>query len=169
MARFEFKLEAALDQRKRAERERQLVVARLEQQRVAIESRVKDVQQRLSAERDTLRVLLGGGQRGSTPGAGVSVTAVRMQATAGLHGFTELRTLAVELAGVLKRLETARAHLLAATVARKAVDKLRERQLERWKREQERRESAELDDLTLMRAARTGGGLDPSTMEGSHW
>jgi flagellar biosynthesis chaperone FliJ len=160
MARFEFSLEAALEQRRRVERERQLAVAKLEQSRVQIESRVKAVQQRLTTERDELRTLLSPGAGGRGGGGGgvatVSVTSIRMQATAGLHGLSELRTLAIELAGVLKRLEGARSQLLAAAVARKAVEKLREQRLAEWKREQDHREAAELDDLTLMRAAPTG-------------
>ncbi|HZW07177.1 MAG TPA: hypothetical protein VFF65_08630 [Phycisphaerales bacterium] len=151
MAKFEFSLEAALEQRRRVERERQLVVARIEQARVRLEERVKTVQSRLVQERDDMRALLGPGGRAAGGAASVSVSSVRLQATAGLHGLAELRTLAVELAGVLKRLEVARVQLTAAAVARKAVEKLREQQLARWKAERDRRESAELDDLTLMR------------------
>lgn len=160
MAVFHFSLEAALEQRKRVERERQLAVAKLEQARVQIEGRVKAVQQRLTAERDELRALLGPSMSGGATSTAtrVSVASVRMQATAGLHGLAELRTLAIELAGVLKRLEGARAQLMAAAVARKAVEKLREQRLAAWKHEQDRKESAELDDLTLMRS---GGTPDP--------
>lgn len=159
MPRFVFNLEAALEQRRRVERERQLAVAKIELARVQVEQRVRAVQGRLVQERDDMRGLLGPG------GAGVGrvvVTSVRLQATAGLHGLAELRTLAIELAGVLRRLETARAQLTAAAVARKAVEKLREQRHARWKLEQDHRESAELDDLTLMRAA----GRDGGTLEG---
>lgn len=152
MARFEFNLETALEQRRRVERERQTAVARLEQARLSAQGRVAAVQQRLVQEREQMRSMLGGGA--------VPVSGVRLQATAGLRGIAELRALAVELAGVYKRLETARAELLSAAVARKAVEKLRDKQLARWKSEQERRESAELDDLTLMRAAQNAAGVD---------
>ena len=162
MARFEFSLEAALEQRRRVERDRQLAVAKIERTRVEIEGRVKAVQERLTMERNDLRALLGSGAgEGGAVGGGVgrvSVGSVRLQATAGLHGLSQLRTLAIELAGVLKRLEAARVQLLAAAVARKAVEKLREQQLARWKQEQAHKEAAELDDLTLMR---TGRSVDP--------
>ena len=159
MARFEFSLEAALEQRRRVERDRQLAVAKIERTRVEIEGRVKAVQERLTMERNDLRALLGNGANGSGGGAGqVLVSSVRLQATAGLHGLAQLRTLAIELAGVLKRLEAARTQLLAAAIARKAVEKLREQQFTRWKQEQAHKESAELDDLTLMR---TGRSVDP--------
>jgi flagellar export protein FliJ len=118
------------------------------------------VQGRLVQERDDMRALLGPG--GGAGVGRVAVTSVRLQATAGLHGLAELRTLAIELAGVLRRLETARAQLTAAAVARKAVEKLREQRHARWKLEQDHRESAELDDLTLMRAA----GRSDGTLEG---
>jgi len=159
--KFVFNLEAALELRRRVERERQLAVARLEQGRVTLEDRVRTVQQRLVRERDDMRALLGPGSAGI---GRVSVASVRLQATAGLHGLAELRTLAVELAGVLKRLELARNQLTQAAVARKAVEKLRQQRFERWKREQDHREAAELDDLTLMRAggARVGDeGAEP--------
>ena len=157
MARFVFSLEAALEQRRRVERDRQLAVAKLERDRVAIEERVKAVQGRLTQERNDMRTMLGGP---AGTGTRVAVTSIRLQATAGIHGIVELRTLAIELAGVLKRLETARAHLMAAAVARKAVEKLREQQLNRWKLEQAHKEAAELDDLTLMRAGHANGTLE---------
>jgi flagellar export protein FliJ len=156
--RFVFNLEAALEQRRRVERERQLAVAKIEAARVKLDERVKTVQARLVQERDDMRSLLG--PRGTGVGQ-VSVNAVRLQATAGLHGLAELRTLAIELAGVLRRLETARTQLTVAAVARKAVEKLREQQLARWKAEQAHRESAELDDLTLMRWGNGSNAEDP--------
>lgn len=157
MPRFVFSLEAALEKRRRIERERQLVVAKLERTRVDLDERVRAVQGRLTQERNDMRSLLGPG------GAGIGrvvVSSVRLQATAGLHGLAELRALAIELAGVMKRLESARAQLTAAAVARKAVEKLRQQQLERWKAEEARRESAELDDLTLMRFGRVEDTLE---------
>lgn len=146
MPRFLFNLDAVLDDRRRKERDRQLVVARIERQRVAIEQRVKTIQDRLVSERGALRDQL-------RPGQAVAIDQVRYQMSASIHGIVELRRTAIELAGTLKRLESARADLLRAAIDRKAVEKLRERRLERWKREQAHREAAELDDLTLMRRA----------------
>lgn len=157
MPRFVFNLEAALEQRRRIERERQLVVAKLERQRVELDERVRAVQGRLTQERNDMRALLGAEGEGV---GRVVVSSVRLQATAGLHGLAELRALAIELAGVMKRLEAARTQLTGAAVARKAVEKLREQQLERWKAEEARRESAELDDLTLMRFGRVEDTLE---------
>ena len=159
MARFVFSLEAALEQRRRVERERQLSVAKIEMARVQAEDRVRAVQQRLTTERDDMRALLSSRERGAGERALVSVNSVRLQATAGLHGLAELRTLAIELAGILKRLETARTQLMAAAVARKAVEKLREQQLNRWKLEIARKEASELDDLTLMRTGRADDSI----------
>lgn len=159
MDRFVFSLESALEQRRRVERERQLAVAKIEMARVQAEDRVRAVQQRLTTERDDMRALLSSRERGSGERALVSVNSVRLQATAGLHGLAELRTLAIELAGILKRLETARTQLMAAAVARKAVEKLREQQLNRWKLEIARKEASELDDLTLMRTGRADDSI----------
>jgi flagellar export protein FliJ len=144
MAKFVFQLEAVLEDRRRAERQRQVAVSHMERRRVAIEVRVKGIQARLVDERRALRGEL-------EPGRAVALDRVRLQMGASIHAVVELRRTAIELAGVLKRLDAARAELLTAAIRRKAVEKLREQQLARWKLEQSRREAAELDDLTLMR------------------
>jgi flagellar export protein FliJ len=59
----------------------------------------------------------------------------------------------VRLAGVQKRLEMARLDLIAATAERRGVEVLRERRFEAWKREQDRREAAAMDEMAVMRAS----------------
>ena len=51
------------------------------------------------------------------------------------------------LAELETQVEAARQHLLNATQQRKALDLLRERDHLEWKREQDRKETAELDEL----------------------
>jgi flagellar export protein FliJ len=149
VAKFVFKLEAVLEQRRGVERQRQLALGQIEATRIEVEGRVQAVRMRLEERRSDLRERLSGG-------GAVEVSAVRLQSSAALFGMVELRRLAIELAGVLKRVEAARAELLRATIARKAIEHLRTTAYEQWKREAARKEAAELDDLTLMRIARSG-------------
>lgn len=58
------------------------------------------------------------------------------------------RQLVQRLAQLEPQIEEARNELLRATQQRKALELLRERDLEAWKREIERKETAELDELS---------------------
>jgi len=60
----------------------------------------------------------------------------------------------LELAGIHRRLETLREGLRAASRARRAVEILKERRFEAWRREQDRREQAELDEMAVIRGSR---------------
>ena len=62
----------------------------------------------------------------------------------------------LELAGLLRRLESARAELLEAAKRRKAVELLKDRRFEEWRSDQNRRELAAVDELAVMAAGRRG-------------
>lgn len=145
--RFIFSLEPVLEQHRRVEEARLRALAAVERERVALEDRARALQGDLAAARADLR------DRLASPGAAGGVGAVRMQANASLRITLELQQCALALAGVLRRLERARAELVAATTARKAVERLRERRLAAWRAEESRREVRELDELTTMGAA----------------
>ena len=150
MARFVFKLQPVLEQRERNERDKMLVVAELERARLALESRIRMCQQMMSDERRTLAQALGVGQR-------VDLQAVKLQAGASLkHNFDAQRAV-LELAGVYRKLESARAELAQASASKKAVEMLRDQQREAFEREQDRRETRELDEMSVMRHARREG------------
>lgn len=155
MARFVFELQAVLDQRTQAERQRQLQVAGLEAERLRLESEIRECQRRIESAREELRRALGAERTG--PGS-ADLLAARRQAAASLHLLAQAQQAALRLAGVLSRLDRARADLLGATIARKAVEALRDRRLTAWKAEQDRRESAALDELGVMRAGRPDAG-----------
>ncbi|MGD9689589.1 MAG: flagellar FliJ family protein [Phycisphaerales bacterium] len=161
MARgFEFELQAVLEHRERLERARQGEVARIEGERMAIEGRIRGIQQAMSDGRRHLRdALQGGGVGAGEPGAEgrsrpVRIDAARIAANSSLHDVVRLQRAAIELAGVHQRLAGARQRLLAATVSRKAVETLRTRRYTEWKRRMNRLEESELDDLAVMRAGR---------------
>jgi len=144
MPRFRFNLDAVLKLRRREERDKQLVVAAFEQERLALEDRIRSLQRGIVQERLDLRDRLGGDS------ATVRLTDVRVQANAGLHMVARAQRAVLELAGVHKRLEFARNELLETTKKRKAVETLRDRRFDEWRSEQNRREAAELDELSVM-------------------
>jgi len=148
MPRFRFNLDAVLKLRRREERDKQLVVASFEQERLALEDRIRSLQRGIVQERLDLRDRLGGD---STT---VRLVDVRVQANAGLHMVARAQRAVLELAGVHKRLEFARNELLETTKKRKAVETLRDRRFDEWRSEQNRREAAELDELSVMAAHR---------------
>lgn len=148
MPRFRFSLEPVLEQRRRAEERCQLAVAELERQRIDIEGAIRACQNGIVREKADLRAALGTGQ------GRVALRDARMQAAAAFSLDTRARQEVLRLAGLHKRLEAARAELLRAATARKAVELLRDRRWEAWKHEQSRLESAQADELAVMSAAR---------------
>ena len=150
MARFVFELESVLTQRQREERDRQLAVAALERRRLELEEFIRGCQRRIEQEREDLRGQLGSGEETVR----VDMDGVRVQANAGLHMVARAQRAAIELAGVHRRLETARTTLIEATTGRKAVERLRDRRYEAWLEAQKKAEAAEVDELATMRAGR---------------
>ncbi len=80
-------------------------------------------------------------------GEGGRFGAVREQALA--VGALDRRAAGIggRLGEVIERLEEARAELVEASADRRAIELLRERRYELWRREQLRREQRELDDV----------------------
>jgi flagellar export protein FliJ len=142
--KFRFALQAVLDQRERVEQQKQRAVADLEGQRAMIEGKLRGFQQAITQEKTDQRAKL---REGDVAGArGQAAAIVKLAAAA--------QRVVLELAGVHKRLEAARADLLLAAMRRKAVELLRERRHEEGRLDLERRESAEMDEMAVMRAAR---------------
>lgn len=151
MPKFIFQLQALLDQRSHAERQKQLAVAAVERQRVDLESRVTDRQSEIRSHKSDLRSLL------STPGTrGVDFRTVRIQANASLHAQLTTHRLALQLAGLYQRLDLARKELREAATRRRAVELLKQKRFEAWKREQNRLETDELDEIAMSRQQRSG-------------
>lgn len=150
MAAFVFELEVVLEQRRRVEKDRQRALGEVLSQRVAVLQRVEDVYAGMRSGHDELRAIL-------RPEAGlVPIDRVRRQASSSLHAIVLVQRAAIELAGINKRIEAARAELLKASISRKAVETLRERRYRAWKLEQDRLEAAAQDDLNVMRHGRRG-------------
>lgn len=155
MAQFRFNLEHVLEQRRRAERDAQVAFAAINRERIGLESTIRGFQNSIVGFKRDLRGALSGERDvEETAGAPVTLLDVRLQAGASLMVMGKAQASVLELAGVHQRLEIARTALLDAAKARQAVELLRERKFEQWKREEARREAIELDDLTTMRFGR---------------
>src|SRR5260221_10470421 len=102
MARFRFELEVVLEHRRRLEQERQRVVAELESRRVAIEDTIRSCQAGLVRERAEMRSLL----------EAADIRGARFQAGAANRLVSHAQRAVLELAGLHKRLDAARAALL---------------------------------------------------------
>lgn len=152
--RFVFKLQPVLEQRKRVEQEHQLRVAELERERLGVEDRLREVQAGIIAGRQTLRDELGG-----TGGGSVVLDSVRLQASSSLHLLARAQQIALELAGVHKRLGAERERLIRATSDRKAVELLRQKRYDEFVQEQKKKEQTEMDEMTVMRHARRGADV----------
>lgn len=169
MARFVFELESVLEQRRREEEVQQRAVAELERERLDLEARIRADQAAIREEHDALRAELTRVRAGDDDEAigGVSVPLVRRQAHASLAMIARTESRVRELAGLHERLARARLGLLEASIKRKALETLRERRHEAWKRAVKRREASETDDLAVMRAGRRdSSGLGTARAEG---
>ncbi len=150
MARFVFELEAVLEQRRAAERAKQLAVAALERERMELEARLREIQEGIVREKEDLREHLSPGSGGGA----VDLRTVRLQAGASLRMVGLAHREALRLSGVLARLRGVRLELMEATTRRRAVETLRERRRAAWRLAESRREAAALDEIGVMSAAR---------------
>jgi flagellar FliJ protein len=145
-ARFNFALEPLLEARRRLEQDRQRVVAQIERERLQLEGSLRRQQLALQEDRRSLQVALTGR---------IDTQILRMQASSSLALTRKAQRIVLELAGVHRRLEAARGELVEASRRRRVVERLRERRFERWKAALDKAETAALDELAVIQAART--------------
>jgi flagellar FliJ protein len=138
MAKFAFKLEPVLRQRKMIEDQKQRELAKLIRHRMIFHNQLRSIQSELS---DSKRQL--------TDGLVGEVDMIRVSQFARFSGQSQVRaqTIVRELAGLESRIAEAQKQLVEAMRQRKALDLLREKQYEQFKRTQQRREASRLDDL----------------------
>lgn len=156
MKPFVFKLQPVLDQREREERDKRAALARFERLRVELENRIRGYQESIvRAKRDVHEQSMEPTGDGSMR---VDVRSMRLQMNAALQMKGKAQMLVVRLAELNKDLEKARKALAEARARRRAVEILKEKAHEAWKRERDRREARELDDINSLRAAREAMG-----------
>jgi flagellar export protein FliJ len=145
MAKFVFRLDPLLKARRRAEEDAQRAVAQLQRQRMALEDTLRRYQQRITHGKEALRGALAGS---------IDMRALRLEAGASLHLIRKAQQVVLQLAGLGKRQESARATLIEARKRRRALELLRERRFEQWKTRLAKAETAQLDELATAAAAR---------------
>ena len=84
----------------------------------------------------------------------IDANTLRGQANASLAGMRDAQRVVLELAGIHRRLQGVVEELRAASRDRRAVEILKERRFEAWRREEDQREQAELDEMAVIRGAR---------------
>lgn len=139
MARFKFRLEPVLKMRKRIEQDRQRELALRESKLVELQNELKRMDSTLQSTAEELRKnhLTGRIDLGFLTAHRRFLGAMQRQ---GIE-------VAQKIAAQQLKVNEARAHLAEAAKHRKAIEKLRERQLERWQQDQSRRELADLDEI----------------------
>ena len=138
MAKFVFKLAALLRQRKREEQECQRLLAEQAAAVNAAEEAVRRINEAVQAGHEDVRSHLKGQlDMGFLTAHRRFMIAMQRQAT----------DLVQKVAVAKRLLEEARVKLAEAAKRRKAIEKLREKQLERWAADQTRRETALSDEI----------------------
>jgi len=146
MARFEFRLEALLTHREQIEKEKQRKLAAVGQQIQAVVRHIQETQSRIAEENRTL------GAKELTGSLDMQYIATEKRYVGNLH----LRiALAMDrLRELEKQQAAARAELLRAATDRKVIEKLRDKQLAAWRRELDRKDAAQTDEIGIQLAAR---------------
>ena len=150
MARFVFSLEPVLKARRRSEETFQRDVAGIERERMRLEEILRGHQRNLVSNKDVLREGLTGL---------IEVRDLRLHANASLQVMRRAQQIVLELAGVYKRLEAARTRLIEASRRRRAIEFVRDRRYEQWKADLNKAETAALDELAVIAAARKESDL----------
>ncbi len=139
MARFIFKLQAVARQRELIEQQKQRALGGLRMQMGALEARLRALDGQMRAVNEDLRTnhLRGPLDVSYLAAHRRYVLATQRQGIA----------LAQQMGALQRQIEQAQAELAEAAKNRKAIEKLREKQFERWKAEQDRKEMADLDEV----------------------
>jgi flagellar FliJ protein len=148
MARFVFKLEGVLRHRANIEQQRRRELATVEAQMASLEAQLRALDAAVRASETDLRENRLVGRLDMAFLAAHRRYAISMQRKA--------MATAQKMAGMQRQLETARQNLAEAAKQRKIIEKLRDRQLTRWKAEQARHELMELDEIAMRLSYQNG-------------
>lgn len=148
MAKFVFQLEAVLRQRQHVERQRQRELAEVQAQVAGFQDELRLLNGRVQNSTEDLR------QNHLTGKLDLSFIAAHRRFMLAMQrkGVELMQKMAL----LQRQVEQARAALAEAAKQKKIIDKLRERQHERWLAEQNRREMLELDEIGTQLSYRNG-------------
>lgn len=141
MARFVFRLEGLLEARRRDERECQRGVAECRAVVVEIERQITAGEAEVRESMELVRQMHLGGKIDLAFLAAHRRFAAAMQRRGVALG--------QKLAAARAKLAEAQVRLVEAAKRRKAIEKLRERQMERWRLDLEQKERRELDEIGM--------------------
>ena len=146
MAKFVFKLEGVLRQRKHVEQEKQRVLAMKQRSFGELQGTLRRLQETVQATNDEVRNnhLVGRLNMDFIAAHRRFLTGMQRQAMAVIQ----------KMALAQRAVDEARAELAEAARRRKVIEKLRERQFQRWRAELDRREQAEMDEIGMQLAYR---------------
>jgi flagellar FliJ protein len=149
MPRFKFQLEGVLQHRKNIEEQKQRALAPILAEMQRLKNELSDLDQTARTAVADLR------DNRLTGQLDLSFLAAHRRFT----GSVQRKALAIaqKMALVQREIDKARAELAEAAKQRKIIEKLRERQLQRWQDQQNRQENEELDDIGMQLAFRQLG------------
>jgi flagellar FliJ protein len=145
MAKFRFRLQAVLRHRLQIEEERQRALATVQQQLTTLTNELKAMDDQVEQANQDLRTnhLVGPVNVGYLTAHRRFIVGVRRQAM----------LLVQRMALVQKQVDEARLALAEAAKQRKIIEKLREKQLDRWRQEAARKEGDALDEIGMQISA----------------
>jgi flagellar export protein FliJ len=146
MAKFNFKLEGVLRHRKNVERERQRELALLQAQLQQLENQLRELDQEVQSASGELR------QNRLIGRLDLNYLAAHRRFVGAMQkkGMGLVQRMAI----VQKQVDEARRALAQAAIQRKAIEKLREKQHQRWQDEQNRRQTEEIDEIGMQLTCR---------------
>jgi flagellar FliJ protein len=154
VARFIFKLEGVLRQRKHVEREKQRALAFKQQALVGLQAQLQRLQ-------DTVQQANGDVRTNRLVGRlDMQFLAAHRRFLAGMQ--RQALGIVQKIALAQRAVDESRAELAEAARQRKVIEKLREKQFERWRAEQNRRELAQLDEIGMQLAYENLTGDSPA-------
>jgi flagellar FliJ protein len=141
MAQFTFSFAGVLRHREHVEQECQRAVAGVQQRMREAQDALRELDQSMQGNIADVRNnrLVGRLDMGFLAAHRRYIASVQRKGT----------TMAQKMALIQRELDTARAALSEAAKQRKILEKLREKQLQRWTMEKDRKESAELDEISM--------------------
>jgi flagellar FliJ protein len=142
VAKFTFKLESVLEQRRHVERQRQRDLAAAQRKVLGLQAELDALVAVRRASAKDLRT------RGKLSAAAL---AAHQRFAAGTRH--KVAALDRAIADARRELEAAQIALLEAAKQRKVIEKLREREQMRWASEMRKRETAESEDIAAARRA----------------
>lgn len=145
MAGFTFELEPVLHQRRVAEEQAQRELAQYLRRQLILRTQIRQAQDGIRQSKGELADALRGR---------VDMDRVGQFARYSGDSTARAQLMVLELARIEDQVARSREKLLATTRARQALELLRERRYAAWHQQRLRRETAELDEISVQRHAR---------------